>query len=315
VVGTEDRLITAAFRLYPNWWRERYLKEVQVVIDDLAAAGRSRWAITLNLVIGALRARLRAEGMPRTYDLWARRTSTVVALATLPGLVPFMWLLYGPRQPASPHSPATVNRWSIWVALALLIAAFLLIAIIFWVYTALRRGVLERAPENRKRLRMLARLPRYLVLSALCMIVAWFYARPSHVIYRTGRATVPLNGNPLLATVLVHASGAALLIGAAAFVLLLIEIARHGHISLQSLASAVSITHITVVLLWLMTASAATFGALSGSGIVKGAYLMAFPSGRSLVLLTSFLGVLAVAATIGAASAGRSLRVAKTLAT
>jgi hypothetical protein len=312
VVGNEDKLIATAFRLYPSWWRARYLDEVQVVTEDLAAAGRSRWALTLNLIRGALRARLRAEGMPMAYDLWARRTSTVVALATVPCLIPFLWLFYRPHQSPSSHSPASFNGWSNWVALTLVMTVLLLVAIIFWIYTALRSGVLERAPENRKRLRMLARAPRYLVLSALCLIVAWFFARPSVMYYRTGHAPVPLNGNPLLATVLLHAAGAALVICGASLVLLLVEIARHGHISLRGLASAVSITHITVVLLWLMTASAVTVSALYRSGIVTG--FMVFPSSRSWLHLAMLLGVLAVAATFGAVCAGRSLRVAKTLA-
>jgi len=336
VVRNEDKLIAAALRLYPNWWRERYLDEVEVVTEDLAAAGRSRWALILNLVIGALRARLRADGMPMAYDLWARRTSTVVALATLPGIVTLALFAASRRQfsqpsPPLPNSTATLAAVKSYEAaerawshsqftsgvgnLALTLSILLLFVMMFWVYSALRIGVLERRHANRKPLRMLARAPRYLIVLTIGLWVAAALP-PVHTtsfrsnlrVGNTFHAWGPLNGHPLLATVLDDAGLAALLLCVVSIVLFLVETARHGNITLQGLALGVSNTHIIAVLLWLLTASAATMSALYGTQIVSDAYLVAYPTARSLALLASLLGMLAVTATIGTASARRSLR-------
>src|ERR1700730_17498643 len=60
----KDAALSIALRLYPKWWRDRYLDEAQVVTNDLVATGRSRWRIATNLAFGAMRARLSAAGMP-----------------------------------------------------------------------------------------------------------------------------------------------------------------------------------------------------------------------------------------------------------
>jgi len=340
VVGNEDKLIAAAFRLYPKWWRARYLDEVQVVTEDLAAAGRPRWALTLNLIIGALRARLRADGMPMVYDLWARRTSTVIALATVPGIGTLVLLATSlhqfskplPPLPSSTASVAAVNSheaaeraWSHAASasgvgnLALTLSILLLFVITFWVYSALRRGVLERGHANRKPLRMLARAPRYLIVLTIGLVFAAALPPVHPTAFRGNlrvgsgafRAGGPLNGHPLLETVLNDAALVALLLCVASIILFVVETARHGNITLQGLTLGVSMTRVIAVLLWLLTASAATMSALYETRIVSDIYLVTFPTGRSLALLASLLSALAVAATIGAALARRSCEVAE----
>jgi hypothetical protein len=90
-------LIDLALRCYPQWWNERYGDEMRAVIDDLKSDGRSETRIAMGLLRDALRSRLQARGMPRTYGLLATRTRTSVATSTLPWLaiVPFVTYVTG----------------------------------------------------------------------------------------------------------------------------------------------------------------------------------------------------------------------------
>jgi hypothetical protein len=108
---TSRSAIELALRCYPSWWRERYADEVRVVSNDLTAEGRSTFMVTSNLLRGAVRARSRAQGMPKTYGLWSTRTKTSIAAATLPWLVvaPLAVMAIGNQ---TLHSSAGLVNWS-----------------------------------------------------------------------------------------------------------------------------------------------------------------------------------------------------------
>jgi hypothetical protein len=88
-------LIDVALRCYPKWWTERYGEEMHAVIEDLEHEGRSSSSIAFGLFRDAVRSRLLARGMPRTYGLVAHRTRTSIAASTLPWLlvIPFLTLV------------------------------------------------------------------------------------------------------------------------------------------------------------------------------------------------------------------------------
>ena len=90
-------LIDFALHCYPKWWKERYGEEMRAVVDDLKVEGRSEQVIAFGLIRDAMRSRLQARGMPRTYGLLANRTRTSVAASTLPWLavVPFVLFIMG----------------------------------------------------------------------------------------------------------------------------------------------------------------------------------------------------------------------------
>jgi hypothetical protein len=90
-------LVDVALACYPRWWKERYGDEMRAVIDDLKDEGRSEHAIAAGLLRDAMRSRLQARGMPRTYGLLANRTRTSVAVGTLPWLaiMPFVLSITG----------------------------------------------------------------------------------------------------------------------------------------------------------------------------------------------------------------------------
>jgi hypothetical protein len=88
-------LIDLALRCYPTWWTERYGEEMRAVIDDLERESRPKGSIAFGLFRDALRTRVQARGMPRTYGLVAHRTRTSIAASTLPWLavVPFLTMV------------------------------------------------------------------------------------------------------------------------------------------------------------------------------------------------------------------------------
>jgi hypothetical protein len=90
-------LVELALGSYPQWWKERYGDEMRAVIDDLKDEGRSEHSIAAGLLRDAMRSRLQARGMPRTYGLLANRTRTSVAAGTLPWLaiMPFVLTVTG----------------------------------------------------------------------------------------------------------------------------------------------------------------------------------------------------------------------------
>jgi hypothetical protein len=90
-------LIDVALGCYPRWWKERYGDEMRAVVDDLKEEGRSEHTIAFGLLRDAMRTRLQARGMPRTYGLLANRTRTSVAAGTLPWLaiMPFVLTITG----------------------------------------------------------------------------------------------------------------------------------------------------------------------------------------------------------------------------
>ena len=69
---------------YPTWWRERYGEDQASFLEDLAGEGRPLRRALVNLALGAIGARLRTTGMPRSVGAWRDRTRASIAWATVP---------------------------------------------------------------------------------------------------------------------------------------------------------------------------------------------------------------------------------------
>jgi len=75
-----------ALRAYPDWWRERYGQDQEMFLADLAREGRALRGAVVDLIVGALRARLRPAGMPQSVPAWRDRTRASIAWATVPAM-------------------------------------------------------------------------------------------------------------------------------------------------------------------------------------------------------------------------------------
>jgi hypothetical protein len=317
----ESRMIAAAFAFYPAWWRERYLEEAHSVTENLVADGRSPLAVATNLFVGALRARVRAAGMPLSYDAWVRRTCAVVVLATAPALV-VVPIVLTIRQRSLTPLPRVVPSTAVATALylALLLGLLLLISVMIWGYFALSDGIRRPDMANPRRLRIMARAPGYFALLGVLLFVVSAILAPHAWRTRSGRL-VPLGGHPLVSRVALDVSETAWLLCVVAAALLVIEVARRATLPLVTLSVGLVTGRVMVGLLWLMTVSATGLSLRYGTGVARindgsftGGYITVFGSGHAIVILASVLGVMATLATFGVVLAGPSFRMTRTLA-
>jgi hypothetical protein len=231
--------VDLALRCYPRWWRDRYEDEIRAVVADLTEDGHSSSAVTLNLFRGALRARTRATGMPRVYDLWCTRARVAMAAATLP------WVLMGPlvlivlggqslHSPlgkifpdqlaitggakilllrgkglpvtAPPMTPAGSVAWYANVSLELLFLVTLMVLFIGW---AGLTGAIKRSPlAHRRRISMLAWIPGFSLLADIVLAVVTDVLMPHSYRSGGGRPPVPIGGHLALS----HALGTILVV-------------------------------------------------------------------------------------------------------
>jgi hypothetical protein len=219
-----DTAIELALRCYPGWWQDRYADEVRMVSHDLTADGRSSAKVALNLMGGALQARARGRGMPKSYGLWTARTRTSIATAPLPWLLvaPFLWASTGSE---SFHSSAGPVSWSgfpylpnqlliihdarersappltsgghlmLYSLLAITVLVFLTFLVLFSGWCGLTRSIRQAEAPDRRRLRLLAWAPVFALLADVVLSFADAVARPSGYAGYAGHY-VKLGGHP-----------------------------------------------------------------------------------------------------------------------
>ena len=184
-----------ALRCYPKWWTERYGEEMRAVVDDLKSEGRSEQVIACGLIRDAMRSRLQARGMPRTYGLLANRTRTSVAASTLPwmAIVPFLLAITGSLVVRSTsgnvaiglpfqltffrteifvaggvhivHPPISGTSMVIGISTMVVQALFLLTLVILGIgLGALRYGIVREKSRNRRSMYLLTWVPLSTVL-------------------------------------------------------------------------------------------------------------------------------------------------------
>jgi hypothetical protein len=193
-----------ALRSYPKWWTERYGEEMRAVIDDLEEEGRSQNIIALGLLRDAIRSRLIARGMPRTYGLLANRTRTSITASTLPWMVmvpfvlftvgqfavhssagavqigyPFQLTLLRTRVVSQPgihwvHPSMSTTTWVIGISTMVITGLFVLTLVVLGVgLGSLRNGIKREKRTNRRSMYLLTWAPPITVLA----IIAFWYAQ------------------------------------------------------------------------------------------------------------------------------------------
>jgi hypothetical protein len=293
--------------LYPPWWRDRYLEEARTVTDDLLKSGRSPWRIALNLSGGALRARLTATGMPPEAALWASRTTASIVLATAPALVVLPLMLTIKQVPAIPaggNLPPSHLASSLY--LALLLSFVVLVSTVIWGYSSLSAG-LQARPENRRGLRMLAKMPGYAAVFAVALLIASIVIEP-HDFKTHGKISIALNGHPAIAHALWISAAVTFCAGWLLSIVLLRAVARSAVLPLTALRSGTRVSTVTSVLLWMMSAAALTMSGLYSRQVSElgGFHLQSSVLGHSLLLLGLALSILSIASTLGTSLARRA---------
>ncbi|WP_412543909.1 hypothetical protein R8Z50_15880 [Longispora sp. K20-0274] len=107
--------------LYPKWWRERYGAELADLLDDLPVAGRlAGLSLVVDIVRGALDARLAGEYPMKASDRAATRPAVLLALLTWAALsAEIVWSNVVRPSTTDDDGPAVVLGYlSVFVVLA-----------------------------------------------------------------------------------------------------------------------------------------------------------------------------------------------------
>jgi hypothetical protein len=224
-------LVGVALACYPQWWKERYGDEMRAVIDDLKDEGRSEHTIAVGLLRDAVRSRLQARGMPRTYGLLANRTKTSVAAGTLPWLaiVPFVLTIMGtyvlhpfrneilvgyPFQ-LSPfrtkvfahgqtiHPAMSAATWVGGISVIVVQALFLVTLIILGIgLSSLRYGMVREKGRNRRWMYLLTWTPMFTVLSLVALEIGRTFVNANRVGTSTNGHILWVGGHPAIAALM-----------------------------------------------------------------------------------------------------------------
>lgn len=223
--------IDLALSCYPKWWTERYGEEMRAVIDDLKSEGRSETSIATGLARDALRTRLQARGMPRTYGLLANRTTNSVAAGTLPWLVivpfvllvigrfnlhssagyvergyPFQFTLFRTRVVSQPgfhwvHPSISTASWIVGASTMVMDGLYVLTFFVLATgLSALREGIAREKSRNRRSMSVVTWVPFYTLLGIVALYLAqWVFNEHRH----PGRAPNSwVGGHPALAALM-----------------------------------------------------------------------------------------------------------------
>jgi hypothetical protein len=208
---------------------------MNAVIDDLKLEGRSENAIAVGLLRDAMRSRLQARGMPRTYGLLANRTRTSIATGTLPWLaiVPFVLVvtdtfavhpfrddvILGYPFLLSPfptkvfahgqtfHPAMSVATWVGGVSVMVVQALFLVTLIILAVgLSALRYGIKRERGRNRHWMYLLTWAPLFTMLTLLALEIGRTFVSVNEVTSSKGvgsrQVLTSVGGHPAVAALM-----------------------------------------------------------------------------------------------------------------
>jgi hypothetical protein len=281
--------IELALRCYPAWWQERYADEVRLVSQDLAAEGRSTARVSLNLLAGAIRARSRAQGMPKSYGLWSARTRVSIATATLPWLLvaPFMMSTVGNPKFHSSEGPVfSFSGFSFWPShlqlinraqptpspplapaghvilystLAITALFFVTFAVLISGWSGLTRAIRQSETPNRRSLRLLAWTPVFALLADIVLIVGQGVSEPHQWAYQEHRE-VASGGHPAAFHILNSALPTVAIVGWLVSVACVAIAARRADIAPLELRFGKSVAVVVATLFALLVAAYATWG-------------------------------------------------------
>lgn len=303
-----DRWFDVALRGYPAWWQERYAGEVRTVADDLRTAGRSPARIVVDLVVGMVRVRRNAFGMPRTYRLWNSRTRQSVATATLPFvlLTPFVLAGVGftglrarggtvfysgflfPRGlmrfertgplPAPPLTPAATLIF--WSEGAILLVSLLTLFTIVYGWGNFVAAVRNATPGRSRWARALGWTPALVVVAFIALSALATRFAPHGWRGVVGHPSRPIGGNPALLRLFHDLAQVALVGGWLLSVAAVAALARRYEMTPFDLSVGARVSSIMAVLAVLLGLALGAWG--------TGVYLQAHQAGRGTFTIVEF---------------------------
>ncbi|HEY5009883.1 MAG TPA: hypothetical protein VIH73_01930 [Acidimicrobiales bacterium] len=342
-------VIDLALRCYPKWWTDRYGEEMRAVIDDLEHEGRSSSSIALGLLRDALRSRLLARGMPRTYGMLANRTKTSVAAGTIPWLaiVPFVLLITG-RYTLRPHSNELItgypfaltpfrtkaleaghtvfpaissSSWVIGISVMLVEALFLLTLIVLAIgLAAFRYGIKREKGRNRRWMYWTTWAPAYTVLGILTLKSAQsafdMHWRPQDSLVNGKLVVTVVGGHPALAALMGDLTWTVAIGGWLFSMIALVLVANRANVPPDTLRFGRTVCVLTSISLSLTFVALLVWGVAidvqNGQSHVGNAIVASYPLHDLWLPMVLVLGLTCAVSIWGASTARRSWQTIRT---
>ena len=336
--------IDAALHCYPKWWTERYGDEMRAVIDDLRAEGRSEYTIAAGLMRDALRSRLLARGMPRTYGMLASRTRTSVAMGTLPWLAsmpfvlfitgkfvlrssagvvqtgyPFQLSLFRTRVVSSVgthwfHAPMSGATWAIGISTMVITGLFLLTLMALGIgLSVLRRGIVREKGTNRRSLYWLTWVPLVTVLTIFALDLAQEMISNEGHWARFAKGRIEwVSGHPFLAALMGNAMWTLAITGWLVTIAGLALVANRATVPPETLRFGRTLSVLTSISMTLTFVAFIVWDVAvylqANQAHVAGAVVVSYSRHDLWLPITFALGLACAASIVGATSARRSWR-------
>jgi len=264
-------------------------------------------------------------------ELWAARTRTSIAIATLPWLVvlPFVLAATGSRGRDLLLSAATIadpaSRVSTYSYESLQIVLFVSFCVVVSGYGTLTGAVRRSSHPRRRRLLLLSYVPLVSFFIDLGLFIARQTQVPHAFSLHTGRAPIPLDGNPVTAQALLVALWVVFVLSAVTSIFSLEVVTKHLDLPMPSLTTGKRIAAFTAFSITLMAALAMTGAVASGykgleiPALGNALYRGHLSSGQYLVVAPEWwlaivpLTIAAVVSLAGWRSARRAWRVTSSL--
>jgi hypothetical protein len=336
--------VDLALSCYPKWWTERYGEEMRAVIEDLENEGRSKSSIAVGLLRDALRSRLLARGMPRTYGLVAHRTRTSIAAGTLPWLavIPFLTMVTSrlalrsssgyvetgfpfqltglrTRVVSEPgmhwvHPSISTATWVIGAS-SMFMSALYVITLLTLVIAlgVLRYGIVREKRHNRRSLYLLTWVAPLTLLVLVALDIAQLSINRGHPVQATPTSpTVWVGGHSAFDALLGNLMWTVATIGWLVTMFGIIRVANRANLPPETLRFGRSVSVLTSVSLSLTFIAFIVWGVAinvqNHESHVAGAIVATYPRFTYWIPMTIALGLASVVSVASATSARRSWR-------
>jgi hypothetical protein len=254
-----------ALGAYPLWWRERYGKDQESFLNELAGEQRPLGRAVVDLALGSVRVRLRPAGMSQTVGAWRDRGRASIAWATVPALLALLLVSaieqhsFGSSTDAGTDALLSTGgrvASDAMTGIAWASVAMVLLLVIGWALVARLAGTVAKGWAGRRWL-LLVTAP--LVCGAVEIVLQLLQTSQARVVVFAGGRTLVGYRHPLAAQLLSVAWDAVAVVGLLS-VFCVVLAARTAEVRVRDLRGGVWLSQATAVVLLLAALGSIAWG-------------------------------------------------------
>ena len=254
-----------ALGAYPLWWRERYGKDQESFLEELAGDHRPLGRAVVDLALGSVRVRLRPAGMPQTVGAWRDRARASIAWATVPALLALLLVSaieqhsFGSSTDAGTDALLSTGgrvAADAMTGIAWLSVAMFVLLLIGWALVGRLAGTVAKGRVG-KRWLLLVTAP--LICGAVEIVLQFLQTLQARVVLFAGGQTLVGYRHPLAAQVLSVAWDAVAVVGLLSIFCVVLA-ARSAEVRVRDLRGGVWLSQATAVVLFLAALASIAWG-------------------------------------------------------